>query len=69
MDNQAVASENGTSSNSLMAISTQFRTFMKTTAKKVSKSDLVASLDEAALTDHSEDFFLLRKRSCRRLVW
>lgn len=54
-----MASENGTSSNSLMAISTQFRTFMKATAKKVSKSDLVAYLDEAALTDHSEDFDVL----------
>ncbi|VAH14919.1 unnamed protein product [Triticum turgidum subsp. durum] len=58
VDNQAVASENGTSSNSLMAISTQFRTFMKTTAKKVSKSDLFAYLDEAAL-NHSEDFDVL----------
>lgn len=58
VDNQAVASENETSSNSLMAISTQFRTFMKTTAKKVSKSDLVAYLDEAAL-NHSEDFDVL----------
>ncbi|KAE8805201.1 Beta-fructofuranosidase, insoluble isoenzyme 4 [Hordeum vulgare] len=53
VDNQVLVSENGTSSNTLMPISTQFRTFMKAIAKKVSKSDLVAYLDEAALTDHS----------------
>lgn len=48
-----VASENMDPSSNLMAISTQFHSFMKATAKRTSKSDLIAYLDEPALTDRS----------------
>jgi hypothetical protein len=54
-----VASENVDPSNSLMAISTQFHSFMKATVKRVSKSELLAYLDEPALTDQLEDFDVL----------